>query len=725
MVIRSQVPVPRSQLRGGAPGGGAISHGLSRVREALGNLTDHLVKGRIQRETIEARTAAREGLFALEEQYAKADDFNDIGERFAEDSEKLFEQISQGFTIKSAATQFEESYAELAISAGARVRRAATRREGDIAVAALDTALETGAEAFASGRISAQEAEAAAAEEIDRAESAGWITAQAAVARAGSFRKTVLDASALKELESNPRGINLEAEGPYGALGDRRRLELKSRRDSYLARDRANQERQMREVKARARMEFSDLKDVLDAGFLPEDDRVERVGQMIDRSGDAALMKEYRDTVQNGALAAQAQTLRPNELQAALASARSKAARDPEQARFASTLERVATEMRNGVRADAVGHMAKVAGVALPALDNTSSPEMFRERLTFAEATRAQYGQSNILRPQERDQLKSYMETADAAGIRDLASRMIAAGGSDARRLIGEMAEDAPAFAHLGDLALRPGAQSIAEDGFSGMVILRDNPNAIPKADHDERYKVINEHLSGALPEGSEVLNEQIIQAADAIYAARAKRRGIEAFDEKIYKGALRDAAGRTEVGGGVGKINGGKLLLPPDLNEKELSFNLQKMDADAWAELSMTGTSPVHGNGQKVSSEDLRKVQLVSVGPAHYQLKTKSGRFLLDETGGRFVGELSRSALSTAAANAEPREKIRRLERRIADFDKSAQRAGNNLGPAGETKAELEARLERWKAGDFGEDEPAQDPDPRKIEQPIIPMFF
>lgn len=253
------------------------------------------------------------------------------------------------------------------------------------------------------------------------------------------------------------------------------------------------------------------------------------------------------------------------------------------------------------------------------------------ERRAQAEeaARRHGLGRPQYLEPVEQRALAKRFEQGGEQGLQAV-TLVRRAFGDAAPEVMRELGKDAPAGTLLADLAIKTGTTPAVLDGAEGLHIKAQpgHKHVAPDATKSKLYA--DEVVGAALGQNPGYL-DRAMKLADAIYERRAHLYGkIEAFDDRMWKQALREALGETEVGGrkygGIVDVSVGwssrKVVLPPNVDQKKASSIFLAITPDDLG--AAEGGGPRYGNGRSLTRQELRSASYVTVEPGKYWLLLK-----------------------------------------------------------------------------------------------------
>ena len=211
-------------------------------------------------------------------------------------------------------------------------------------------------------------------------------------------------------------------------------------------------------------------------------------------------------------------------------------------------------EMEKGLARDLVG-TAETEGVIKPTpLDFTSGESLaatLSGRIDAAKAAGQRYETEwRAFRPEDTQRLKIALSEGGDRGLA-VAEAIVKAGGRDARRLLGEISDNAPVMAHVGGLLAsgQPGSREAARDAMRAVALGRDKGGQLAP------FPGINEIESKATGNALQDAPQDRIatrETAKLIFQSRlppaVDPKSKEA--ETLAVEAMKDAAGRHKVGG-------------------------------------------------------------------------------------------------------------------------------------------------------------------------------
>jgi hypothetical protein len=305
--------------------------------------------------------------------------------------------------------------------------------------------------------------------------------------------------------------------------------------------------------------------------------------------------------------------------------------------------ERVLAEARVQSQRDPLAWAAQSGRARLAPLD-ASSPEALGNGLASragqAEAVAAQFGAPvRYFTRAEAAQLTAALDQPDADRLSVAGAVIEALGPQRGAQALGELADGDWELGHIGGLA-SVGAERAARDLNEGVRLRREAsaqggraPSYLPPVVQRER---VQGDQMGDLLRTLPGEAQRFIQAADAIYEARARRNGWgnDAINAEGYRRSLNEAAGALyEDGvkyGGFARVNGATAIAPNWLRADRF---------DDAARLILSGeageTPALYAlDGSQVEPDRARRYRLYSVGAERYRVYVDENTFALDANG-------------------------------------------------------------------------------------------
>lgn len=506
-----------------------------------------------------------------------------------------------------------------------------------------------------------EQLEAFSASVAERLE-AGILTPQQAQDMVLDARGSMDTATARKMLRENPEGLLSELEGGtlFGFDEDDRQSWL-TRTTSAIESARATEtlaaERAAKERQTLIGSELADAAKILKAGQVP------------DRLDEFASSEEYlsHPAAEDFGRALMLYENRPDFLKAPPAVMRRMLAEEEARPKGSSGELDITSAMRDALREaeqaweeDPIT-ASQTLGLGTPPDLPEDPSSLSSNELATALQRRAVYAESltgtdekpgwvdepRLFTVEERERYSELAEPSAPPPQRAaLAASFAKAFGDDTIRRITEIDAD-PLFAYVGGMVANGGSERLARDIFEGVRAIdsKDVPLPSETARRQTWFTQFDSLFDNEMEAG---MRDQVIGAADALYAYRARGKAADAsttIAATDYMQAVHEVLGGTGVydartaRGGVQMINNQATLLPPgvagrDVNAawqnvgRELSFETMQPDgvslpaqADpALRELSVNGTAPTFG-GQAMTSNTWANTGLRAVAQGVYVL--------------------------------------------------------------------------------------------------------
>lgn len=495
--------------------------------------------------------------------------------------------------------------------------------------------------------------------QIDALVQSGAITADEAARRKIGLRGDMSNAAATALMAEDPEAfLDAAQAGEFDGLGGERLSQYRARAEaSMIANAKAAQveaDRQRAEMKSRAKAVFSEGVKVYGAG---------RDWSNL-ASAEAFLADpEIADTPEARAFVqAQALHLAMPEFSKLPASEKRRLLAEEEAKPIAEGFESdVAAAMRANIEADEKGFAAdrfaravEMGFNAAPELpdpagaDSASLAGALQERAYYsASLTEMGYVDDfQMFSPAEAEAWKAHVSVdAPPAERARIATAIAGAVGPEADRIAAELGAD-PVFSYVGGLIAAGGSERLAREIFSGQRAIAEKDVQMPPVT-DRRQMFFGEFL-GLFGDGTEAgmldesgIRNQIIGAADALYAYRGRGRGDDfdgTIDEDLYLQSVHDVLGGTgdydssKATGGIQEIRGAMTLIPPGVRGADIEDALDFVrDAagtdfgkDFWREVSASGAAPVIGGAplsDRANAATWDRITLRASGPGRYNL--------------------------------------------------------------------------------------------------------
>lgn len=275
------------------------------------------------------------------------------------------------------------------------------------------------------------------------------------------------------------------------------------------------------------------------------------------------------------------------------------------------------------------------SGKVAPPLD-FNNPASFTARARFAvAAAQRQGGRVEPLFPDEVRKLEGSMQGEAAERLKAL--RTISLLGDPravegaARQLTGE---GDGAFRIAATLIGSPGGEKLALEVLRGRDALATSEKAFsPSLAQYEFNRMAAPALSGMPPDYS----RDVFDGATAIYAERARQKGVIAWDAALWRTSINAALGGQQQGGqqqgGVVKHRDKWVSIPPGWTGNGVFRRIATMTGPDTGKAAVSD-APIWPDGTKVTIGQIRELTPVRLGGTRYGFQTRAGRLLGTKTG-------------------------------------------------------------------------------------------
>lgn len=620
---------PRTAPQGAV---GVNQSGTQQLARALGNIGAQLDGLRRARQGAEALTGATTALNDLSLRLEREGDPDTMSDEFLAEAQKIRTENMR--LLRNGADQqaFDARFSSLMETRRLSVASRQIDLQADRAIAGLNqTQRELQRTAAAAPSVAERERVMAQFDAtVADHENTGFLGPSDAGQLRATFRANVDEEAALLAIEADPAAA-AAALGPksteFGALDTRTRLRLKAAAESALAGRARAQDAARREAASAARDRLSEIDAVLRQG-LPVDENLRQQARVqVARAGDADLAARLAQAEDLEAFARDLRTQPPAGVATIVQDLQrqSAAGATGEDAEKLALARGFANEQRTALANDPLDFAARVGLTEVTPIDLGAgvTAEQLASRRSQAQAVGDFYGQPPVfLTATEKDQLSAFIERAPAEQQLQLAATIARGFGEDARPVLAEIAKQAPLFAHAGGLSLLGPTQArTARAVLTGQEALRSgNPGVV--VGNLDATTVVGDDVGTALAFAPQTRGA-MIEAARAIYAGEALRRGIDKFDAGLFRDSLARAVGqgvneRGETTGGFGRRNGVDFVLPPDMTPDAFDDLIDGLTVDELAAAG-EGVAPTDADGRPLDGDDIADMRLWDVGQGQY----------------------------------------------------------------------------------------------------------
>ena len=292
-------------------------------------------------------------------------------------------------------------------------------------------------------------------------------------------------------------------------------------------------------------------------------------------------------------------------------------------------------------------------------------------RIQNANAVAGHYGTPrSILTKNEASLLATSLTELPPDVAPQILGKLVQAFGSDALKVMEQISPDAPELAHIGGLIVGGSSVQTIEAAMLGRIAKLGNEVRYTGEQNLMRGEATKIMPIGTTPTMVTALG-RITEVADSIYigmGGSVTASGVIKLDTKQYALALDLAAGAIVVDsqttmGGFDKYNGEPVLLPNNIKKDgglddlfdglttEESFAAFGVTRRRNATTGVFENVPANGmpigeaNGQPISLNAIKKMNLVTVGDGLYKLKDKNGHIAKTASGSVFLIDLKAMA--------------------------------------------------------------------------------
>ncbi|MEO1606731.1 MAG: hypothetical protein AAFU34_15545 [Pseudomonadota bacterium] len=574
-----------------------------------------------------ARVAAAEQLGQARAAFDADPEFDGISDRWQVEADRIRSEISEGLSNPLAKRDFDSAFSSMAVPHGSAIATRQHRMRVDHERAQFNTSmtgfLQAAAGAPDSG--SQQEILLAAADSIQDAQDAGWLSETEAVAATENLAADAHEARALRSISGDPAVFLAQADaGEYAALPPTKleRYRAQAQRVLDAGQARAEREAEQDEVAA-ARQLASRVNSAIKIieGGLPYQGLASLMEQ-VDGTEDGVRLSSAVDAA---AFKRDFTLLSPDQQAEALAEFDQSATTDDADVERRKSLVRIMEQTVKSIESDPLAHVAERGITTIEPVDWTDTNTV-EKRIAQAEAVQAAYGGPlRLFTNEERDQWSADLEAAGTSQQLDSLMLIVGTMGDQAPAALAEL-NQADQTVHLaGRLVYETGSKKASKTLLEGRKLLQDKSGArVPRSVR----AAVSARVAAAFPSETSTRLGAAINAAETHYAAS----GIPAGEDEelaltLFQDALRAVTGGTidaqgNQRGGIQDVNGRMTLLPSQLSAQQVSSAMERIAAQSLQGASVTGNLPLYGDVPLVEGDGRytrENLTLMSIGDGLY----------------------------------------------------------------------------------------------------------
>lgn len=589
----SGITIPLAEIAGGRAASPRVidpelSSAVAQFGQRVAQIGDAMETDRLDREMIAARSGMNRDLGQLRQELAAGGDPDGIDRGWTERSAELRQQyIGQADPRNQArlGLAFDELADQNALALGARAL--------DLRQSQRRALLDDQAYTYVSGAAAADpetrgKAYGQLADSVAEAMHAGTISPEAGAQILRNARDDGERAALTGRLASDPDGALTDLEkGTYAGLDPLYVEGAKVQAKAAISAREAAAAKAAEQAADKAQREIGDRLDVVIGNARDGRVTTEEAALLADpevqenpKFAEAKAAVDLRNAMPQFAL------LSPRDQAAMIASEKAKTVGTRYDARVLEQMQASAGENAAAWAKDPIGR----AQAVLPAKPAELPDPANAAPADLATALAARRGYATDLARQGYTDAPVYFSAAERASLAAaagtsadparrtaLAGAFVTAFGRDAPRALREIGAD-PVFAHMGGLVAAGGNPNFAAEAFRGQQALA--AKVVQPLKPELQRAAVQETLGDLVDQPDE--QASIVQAADALYAARA--RGVDPDSnegQQLYTQALQEALGAGVKGrnqaqsGGVQKVRSAPVILPIGITSAEVETGL------------------------------------------------------------------------------------------------------------------------------------------------------
>jgi len=650
-VIQRTISVPFNEID--SSGARTAYAGVSAVADATRQFADQMGKAKSEQDLVDARLSATKQLDDLQQSFRTDEDPSTAAQRFADEARKIGDQASQNLG-PDARNAFTADFGQMAESRRMAVSDFSFKRQADQFGASLDDTIETNTRTAA---LAANPAERASAlSNIEKAlqggVSSGWIDAQSAQKQMQTAHERLSLYDGRAALLADPAGLlkNLKKNDYLPDLDPLARVELSSQAEAEIRARQREAHAALAENRLYATQAIDDLREAGASGLPVAPETIDAARNAIRAAGNDPRLVQHYSTVMSGlSVAGSLRGANSQEVSGALqglaAEANAHGATPEMSARYKAGIT-FQNRMDAALKNDPLSWANDQGVVKLQplALNGTDAPAAWAGRVQAAKAAAQRYHTApRFLTAAEEDALKVQLANGTPDQKLGIIQTLAHGLGSNVTSVFARLAPQDPSFATAAGLALQGGAHiATARDVLAGQHLLNEKgsdlaPSSSVRGQGTKGastgwfggYNSATIGAGGVRQAFSLVPDEggRVLSAADAIYAARAARTGLNAKDnpdaaDELYARSAQEAAGahfdaNGRQFGGISTYRGHPIVVPPTVAADGFEDVVHHLTESDLAHASVTGAAP-DLKGHAVSD-----LWLVSAGDGRYALST------------------------------------------------------------------------------------------------------
>jgi hypothetical protein len=374
------------------------------------------------------------------------------------------------------------------------------------------------------------------------------------------------------------------------------------------------------------------FENIAEQGFAPKPGQMDTLRKRVESGADAETRQSFMQAEQIVTWQDTARKATPEELDIFVRSETErlrKGGATAFDAKRVAMADKLLTNMRTELKSDPLGWADRVGLVAVQPVD-FSTPETAQAsmglRVKQAEAVAQRYGlEPKYLRDDEKQKLTAAIEAGGEQTL-DTAAKIAASAGDHAPAILSEISKNSPTAAIIGGMVTETGMSAAARDAADGIALRKEAGFQTVAPSKKESRSAVTAELGASLS-GMPQAETAVIDAANAIYEARARKQQLTEYDAGVWQQALREVVGERKVDGktygGVVDADpswgGRKIIIPPFVAQDGWR---DVIEATSLQDLWQAGLGvPSGGDGQAIAMNRVKGATLVQSGNGRYML--------------------------------------------------------------------------------------------------------